>query len=111
MLGPNVTITTGDHNTSEFCSYMYNVFEKLTENDLPKIIEDYFWIGAGSIILKCVTSRSGFIKIACFLVIENVSPLSIVGGVHVNIFKMRFSAEDLIEHKNFKSHVHIISNI
>src|SRR5690554_5891304 len=34
MLGPNVTMMGGDHNSTQIGKYMYDVKEKLPENDL-----------------------------------------------------------------------------
>ncbi len=59
MIGPNVTILGGDHNISQIGKYMYDVEEKLPENDLPITIEDDVWIGNGAFILKGVSIRKG----------------------------------------------------
>ena len=40
---------------------MYDVQEKLPEDDLPVAIEDDVWIGTGAIILKGVTIGRGSI--------------------------------------------------
>lgn len=50
MLGTNVTMTGGDHNTSQIGKYRCDIEEKLPENDLPIIVEDDVWIGTGAII-------------------------------------------------------------
>lgn len=52
MFGPRVTIMTGDHNISQVGKYMFDVKEKLPENDSPVRFEGDNWIGAGAIILK-----------------------------------------------------------
>lgn len=99
MLGPNVTIMGGDHNTSQVGRYMYDVDEKLPENDLPVIIEDDVWVGTGAIILKGVTIGRGSIVAAGALVTKDVPKYSIVGGVPARVIKMRFSKEDIAEHE------------
>lgn len=99
MLGPNVTMMGGDHNTTQIGRFMYDVEWKLPENDIPIIIEDDVWIGTGAIILKGVRVGTGAIIAAGALVINEVPPYSIVGGVPARILKMRFTGEQLKQHK------------
>ncbi len=49
------------------------------------------WIGANSTILKGVTIGEGAIVAAGALVIKDVPPYSIVGGVQAKVLKYRFS--------------------
>ena len=98
MFGPNVTIMGGDHNTKKIGKYMFDVEEKLPENDLPIVIKDDVWIGTGSIILKGVTIEEGSIIAAGSLVNKNVPPYTIVGGIPAKILKARFSPSQLNEH-------------
>lgn len=99
MLGPNVTILGGDHNTTEIGRYMFDVNEKRLENDLSVIIEDDVWIGAGSTILKGVIVGRGSIVAAGSLVRADVPEYSIVAGVPARVIKQRFSKEELTQHK------------
>lgn len=99
MFGPNVNIMGGDHNISHVGQYMFDVKEKLPENDLPVIIEDDVWLGTGCIILKGVTLGQGSVVAAGALVIKDVPPYSIVGGVPAKVIKMRFSEEEIEIHK------------
>lgn len=98
MLGPNVTIRGGNHNTSVVGKYMYDVKEKLPENDEPVVIEDDVWIGSGATILKGVTVGTGSIVAAGALVTKDVPPYSIVGGVPAKVIKKRFPEEILSKH-------------
>jgi acetyltransferase-like isoleucine patch superfamily enzyme len=103
MFGPNVTIMGGDHNISKIGKYMFDVKEKLPENDAPVIIEDDVWIGTGVIILKGVKIGTGSVVAAGALVINDVPAYSVVAGVPAKVLKQRFSLEELMEHKNILS--------
>ena len=99
MFGPNVTIIGGDHNTSRIGECMFDVKQKLPENDLPVVIEDDVWIGAGVIILKGVTIHSGSIVAAGSVVTKDVPFDAIVAGIPARILRYRFDGEDLIRHR------------
>ncbi len=98
LIGPNVTIIGGDHNTAIVGEYMFDVENKLPENDLPIIIQDDVWIGVGAIILKGVTIGTGSIIAAGAIVTKNVSSYSIFGGVPAKFIKKRFSENILKVH-------------
>ncbi len=99
MFGPNVTIMGGDHNISEIGEYMFDVKNKLPENDVKVIIEDDVWVASNSIILKGVKVGKGSIIAAGSLVLNDVPEYSIVGGAPAKLLKKRFSKDDLIKHK------------
>lgn len=99
MFGPGVTMMTGDHNTSVIGKYMKDVKTKKDTDDQAIIIQKDVWIGANVTILKGVTIGEGSIIAAGALVITNVEPYSIYGGVPAKIIKKRFSPEEIIKHK------------
>ena len=99
MFGPRVTIMGGDHNFSHIGRYMFDVKEKAPGDDLPVVIEDDVWVGAGAIILKGVTIGRGAIVAAGAVVNKNVEPYSIVGGVPAKKIAQRFSDEQIAEHE------------
>lgn len=105
MFGPFVTIIGGDHNTSQIGKYMFDVNEKLPENDLPIIIEDDTWIGARVAILKGVTIGRGSIVAAGSVVTKDVPAYSITAGIPAKTIKMRFSEEEILAHERIlKTH-------
>jgi maltose O-acetyltransferase len=100
MCGPNVTMMGGDHNVSVIGKFMFDVKEKLPENDLPIIIKDDVWIGTGVIILKGVTIGRGSIVAAGSLVNKDIPPYSIAVGIPARIVKKRFTEEEITIHEN-----------
>ena len=99
MFGPNVTIMGGDHNTSQIGSYMYDVKNKLPENDLPVILEDDIWVGCCVTILKGVSIGTGSIIAAGSVVTKSIPANSVVAGVPAKVIKNRFTDIELLEHK------------
>ena len=79
---------------------MFDVKDKLPENDLDIIIKDDVWIGANVTILKGITIESGSIIAAGTLVNKDVSQNSIVGGVPAKHLKFRFNDVDYEDHLN-----------
>jgi maltose O-acetyltransferase len=100
MIGPNVTVMGGDHNASQIGKYMIDIKEKLPENDQPVYIETDVWVGACATILKGVRIGRGAIVAAGALVVKDVPPYSIVGGVPARVLKMRFSESEIAEHES-----------
>lgn len=105
MFGPNVTIMGGDHNTSEVGKYMFDVDNKLPENDLPVEIENDVWIASNVIILKGVTIGKGSIIGAGALVTRNIPEYSIAVGRPAKVVKKRFDEEML------SNHIRIVSDL
>lgn len=100
MFGPNVTIIGGDHNSSCIGRFMFDVIEKIPENDLPIVIENDVWVGSGAIILKGVRIGRGSIVAAGSLVLREVPPYSIVGGIPAKVLKPRWSTEEILRHES-----------
>lgn len=55
----------------------------------PVQIGNHVWIGAHAVILKGVTIGDGAVVAASALVVKNVPPMAIVGGVPAQILKFR----------------------
>ena len=101
MFAPNVTVVTGSHRYDIVGKYMKEIdnSQKLPENDQDVIFEGDNWIASNAIILKGVTVGKGAIVAAGAVVTKNVPPYSIVGGAPAKVLKMRFTAEEVIEHE------------
>ena len=101
MLGPRVTVITGNHRTDFVGKYMFDVKgpDKLPENDQPVVFEGDNWIGANATILKGVTVGEGAVVAAGAVVTKNVAPYTIVGGVPAKYIGDRFAPEELAQHR------------
>ena len=101
MLGPNVTMITGDHRIDVVGKYMIDVGEdeKLPENDSPIVLKGDNWIGANATIIKGVTIGEGAVVAAGAVVTSDVPPYAIVGGVPAKVLKYRFDEETIKKHK------------
>lgn len=97
MFGPEVMIITGNHRTDVVGEYMYNIREKLPENDQDVVIEKDCWIGARSILLKGVTIGEGSVIAAGAVVLKDVPPYSIY--ISKDKIFPRFTEEELALHK------------
>ena len=73
--------------------------DKKPENDLPVKFEGDNWIGANVTILKGVTIGFGAVIAAGAVVVQNVFPYSIVGGVPAKLISMRFKDAEMNEHE------------
>ena len=100
MFGPGVTVISGDHRTDIPGKYMVEISEneKKPENDLPITLCGDNWIGANTTILKGVTIGKGAVVAAGALVLKDVPPYAIVGGVPAKVLKYRFEGEALENH-------------
>lgn len=98
MFGPNVTLITGDHNSSTIGTYMYDNKIKLPENDKPIIIENDVWLGAGVTVLKGVTIGTGCIVAAGAVVTKDIKAYTISAGIPSRVIKDRFDPNQLKLH-------------
>lgn len=101
MLSRDSLFVTGTHRYDIIGRYIESVGneEKLPENDQDIVIKDDVWIGSKCIILKGVTIGEGAIVASGAVVTKNVLPYSIVGGCPAKVIKMRFSDDEIVEHK------------
>lgn len=86
-IGPNTIIYDHDHNFSG----------NPADSEKEIIIDSDVWIGGSCVILKGVKIGTGAIVAAGSVVIKDVAPYVIVGGVPARKIKDRFSPEELKE--------------
>lgn len=105
VIGPQVTIYTGDHATDiigkHICDIKYE--DKKAQNkkyDLDVVIEEGCWIGTRAIILKGVTIGRGSVIGAGAVVTKDVPPYSIYVGVPSSRIFRRFTDEQIREHES-----------
>lgn len=79
MVGPNVTMITGDHSIRKIGVPICLNHEKLPSDDADIIVDDGFWIGADMTVLKRVHIGRGAVIAAGALVIKDVLPYTIAG--------------------------------
>ena len=101
LFGPNVSIIGGNHATHIIGKFLadYKKSDKLASDDQSVIIEKDVWIGSGAILLNGVKIGRGSIVAAGAVVVNNISPYSIVGGVPAKVIKPRWSLEEIIRHE------------
>lgn len=99
--GPNVTIVSGNHRIDVVGKRMNEITDaqKTSNDDKDIVFEGDNWIGANATILKGVTIGEGSIVGAGSVVTKSVPPYSIVGGSPARILRMRFSEEEIGQHK------------
>lgn len=100
LFGPNVTIITGDHATDKVGKLIRENLDKSSGNyDKDVIVEDDVWVGSNVTILKGAKISRGSILAAGSVVINDVPPYTIYGGVPAKNISKRFSFEDALAHE------------
>ncbi len=93
-IGPHVTfLAGGEHRldcvtTYPFLAYAEGVVEAVTRG--PIVVKDDVWIGLGAKILSGVTIGQGAVIAAGAVVVRDVPPYAVVGGVPAKLIRWRF---------------------
>jgi len=104
LIGPNVTIYTGDHPIHVIGKHLFDITDADKDRiggefDKDVIIQEDCWIGTRAIILKGVKVGYGSIIGAGAVVTKDVPPYSIyVGTPPLRIYD-RFTPEEVMEHQ------------
>ena len=100
LMGPNITIITGDHRIDVIGKHIIDVRddEKLPEHDADVVIQNGAWISSNVTILKGVTIGEGTVIAAGAVVTKDVEPYSIYAGIPAKKIKNRFSDAHMTEH-------------
>ena len=108
-IGPSVVIGLGNHPTSGFVSTspFFYLKENFADRDYFDQYDEVFigngvWIGANVTIINGVKIGNGAIIGANSIVVKDVEPYSIVGGVPAKLIKYRFNLEEIDFLKTFK---------
>lgn len=99
--GPNVTIRGGNHSYHLLGKLIsdYKLEDKRPDDDAPVYVDEDVWVGTGAIILKGVHIHRGAIIAAGAVVIRDVPPYSIFGGVPAKLIRFRWSLADIMRHE------------
>ena len=102
IIGPNLTVISGDHKYLPM-RFLDSITAAEKENiyDQDITIEKDVWIGANVTILKGVTIGQSSIIAAGALVLKDVPPFTIVGGVPAKVIKRKFTEKDEEKHREF----------
>lgn len=95
MCGPDVKIALGEHRFE--APGVAIIFSGAPDRQ-ETVIEDDVWIGASSLIKAGVTIGRGAVVAMGAVVVSDVEPYAIVGGVPAKEIRMRFAAEDRARH-------------
>lgn len=100
-IGPAAKIITGNHNTHVIGKLYkdYQLEDKLPDADLPVVLKDDVWVGAGVTILTGVTLERGVVIGAGSVVTKSIPPYCIAVGIPAKVVKIRWTIEEILEHE------------
>jgi acetyltransferase-like isoleucine patch superfamily enzyme len=112
-IGPNVTIGYGEHPVN-FLSTSPLFYYGTKKFDVQIAYKDYFdhhrkvtiendvWIGANVYVKNGIKISNGSVIAAGAVVINDIPPYAIVGGVPAKVLKYRFTSEQIVELLNIE---------
>ena len=99
-IAENFTVHTGNHAKiiGRFVTDI-NEANKPQGYDQDVIVEEDVWIGCNVTLLSGIVVGRGSVIAAGAVVINDVPPYSIVGGVPAKVIKFRWTIEETLEHE------------
>lgn len=103
--GPELLVVTGDHMPVlgipmiKVSDAMKDQLDTEHRFDRDVIVEEDVWLGARVTLLSGVTVGRGCIVAAGSVVVNNIPPYHVAAGVPAKPVKLRYSAEEIIEHE------------
>lgn len=107
-IAPNVKVVAGSHPTRDWVSTSPVFFSTLLQcgvsyvdktlfDEMPKPtnIGNDVWIGYGAVLLNGITIANGAIVAAGSVVVNDVPPYAIVGGVPAKVIRYRFNKDQI----------------
>lgn len=99
LLAPNVMISSGNHHFDLHPSWLIRDQDRYVRQDAqlsaadskPVVIEDDCWLGINAVVMRGVTVGKGAIVGAGSVVVRDVTPYTVVGGVPAKEIKKRLS--------------------
>ena len=99
MFRPNVIIRAGTHRIDIVGEFMFEIKEKLTDNDQDDLIIDDVWIGYNLTVLKGVAIGKGAVVAAGALITKSVPRYAIIGGNPAKVNKYRLTDSQIKKHE------------
>ena len=100
IVGPGLTMVSGNHNFKKVGIPIIDNHEKLPENEADIIVEDDVWIGANVTVLMGVNIGRGSVVAAGAVLTKSVPPYCIVGGVPAKVIGIRFNIDEIQKHES-----------
>jgi acetyltransferase-like isoleucine patch superfamily enzyme len=98
LIAANTAFLNSDEHRSDILGKM--MWDTGRGREEKIIIEDDVWIGYGTIILSPVKIGQGSIIAAGSVVKSDIPRYAIFAGVPAKLIKMRFTAQQIMEHEN-----------
>jgi acetyltransferase-like isoleucine patch superfamily enzyme len=97
LFGPNVMVSSGHHNFGIHPAWLIRDQDRLVSRDShlsdlrnePVVIEDDCWLGINTVVMPGVTIGKGAVVGANAVVVRDVDPYTVVGGIPARTIKRR----------------------
>jgi len=96
LIAPRVAFVGRDDHRFDVVGQ--TIWDSPRGDTLRTVVHDDVWIGYGAIVLAGVVIGEGSVVAAGSVVVKDVPPYSIVGGVPATLIRKRFSEAELEQH-------------